>query len=356
MLAARYHDTQDVRIDEIPEPEPGPGEVKIRVAYNGICGTDVHEYYSGPAWIPQGTHPRTGASRPIVIGHEFSGTVVATGAGVATVAPGDRVCVEGLYPCDECPRCLEGMPNLCTSFALHGLSGTGGGLSQFTVVKDFMVHRLPDTVSLELGALVEPMAVTTHAINRARLSPESKVLVFGAGPIGIGTFLGLRARGVTSVLVVEPSAERRAGIQALGATDVVDPTAVDLASAVSGFTGGAGADVAFDCAGVAASFRSACESVRARGQVVVVATYEKEPPFPGNTVLLGEVEILGCLAYSGPDFDDTIAIMAAGGYDITGWVAHIPLDGLLDDGIRTLREGRGLKILVDLPGGDPDRA
>lgn len=349
MLAARYYDHEDVRIEEIPVPVPGPGEVRIEVAYNGICGTDVHEYYSGPAWIPAETHPRTGVSRPVVIGHEFSGTIVELGAGVSGLAVGERVCVEGLYPCDDCARCRAGMPNMCTTFALHGLSGPGGGLSQFTVVKDFMVHTLPDSVSLELGALVEPMAVTTHAINRARFDETSTVIVFGAGPIGIGTFLGLRARGVANILVVEPSAERRAGIERLGAAHVIDPVATDLGEEVARLSAGVGADVAFDCAGVAASFRSACESVRARGQVVVVATYEKEPPFPGNTVLLNEVEILGCLAYSGPDFDDTIAIMAAGGYDTTGWVTHIPLDRLVSEGIEALRGGRGMKILVDLP-------
>ena len=349
MLAAQYYDNQDLRIEEIAEPSVGAGEVKIEVAYNGICGTDVHEFYSGPAWIPQGTHPRTGAQRPIVIGHEFSGTIVQVGDDVTGHAVGERVCVEGLYPCDDCARCAAGMPNLCTTFALHGLSGTGGGLSQFTVVKDYMVHTLPDAVSLELGALVEPMAVTTHAINRARLDVSSRVIVFGAGPIGIGTFLGLRARGIQHILVVEPSLDRRSGIALLGATSIVDPTSADLAEAVRAFSDGEGADVAFDCAGVAASLRSACEPVRARGQVVVVATYEKEPPFPGNTVLLNEIEILGCLAYSGPDFDDTIAIMAAGGYDTTGWVSHIPLDRLIPDGIEALRAGRGMKILVDLP-------
>jgi (R,R)-butanediol dehydrogenase / meso-butanediol dehydrogenase / diacetyl reductase len=349
MLAARYHDREDVRIDEVAEQPLAAGEVRVRVAHNGICGTDVHEYYSGPAWIPQGTHPRTGATRPVVIGHEFSGTVTEVAADVTRTAVGDRVAVEGLYPCDECPRCRAGLPNLCTSFALHGLSGTGGGLSQSTVVKDFMVHVLPPSVSLELGALIEPLAVTTHAINRARLDPGSRVIVFGAGPIGIGTFLGLRARGIRNVLVVEPSPERRAGLERLGAGELIDPTTEDLAERVRVFTSGVGADVAFDCAGVAASLRSACESVRARGQVVVVATYESEPPFPGTTVLLNEVEILGCLAYSGPDFDDTIAIAAAGGYDLTGWVTHIPLEALVTDGIEALRAGRGLKILVDLP-------
>jgi (R,R)-butanediol dehydrogenase/meso-butanediol dehydrogenase/diacetyl reductase len=349
MLAVRYHDREDLRIEEIPEPTPGPGEVKVKVAYNGICGTDVHEYYSGPTWIPLGTHPRTGAKRPIVLGHEFSGTVVEVGPGVTKAAAGDRVCVEGLYPCNACPRCKRGMPNLCTTFALHGLSGTGGGLSQFTVVQEYMIHHLPDSVSLELGALVEPMAVTTHAVSRARLDSESRVLVFGAGPIGIGTFLSLRARGIANTLVVEPSVERRAAIAAVGAKNVINPKDTNLAEVVRTFTDGVGVDVAFDCAGVAASFRSASELVRARGQVIIVATYENDPPFSGNVVLLSEVEILGCLAYSGSDFEDTIAAMSRGGFDTTGWVKHIALKDIVKHGIEALRGGRAIKILVDIP-------
>ncbi|WP_378143944.1 2,3-butanediol dehydrogenase [Cnuibacter sp. UC19_7] len=350
MRAARYHDREDIRIEDVDRPTPGPGEVGIRVAFNGICGTDVHEYYSGPAWVPATTHPRTGVSRPVILGHEFSGTVEAVGEGAVGVSIGDRVCVETVYPCDSCDRCLAGMPNLCTTFAVHGLSGPGGGLSEFTVVKDFMVHKLPDNVSLELGALVEPMAVATHAINRASLTEESRVVVFGAGPIGIGTFLGLRSRDIDHVIIVEPSPERREAITRLGAGVVIDPRDADADEQIRLHTGGRGADVAFECAGVARSFVSACSSVRARGQVVVVATYESEPPFPASTILLNEVEILGCLAYAGPDFDDTIEMMSRGGFDTTGWVDHIPLPQLVDEGIRQLRGGRAMKILVDIDG------
>lgn len=351
MRAARYYDQEDIRIEEVPDPVPGRGEVLIRVAYNGICGTDVHEYYSGPAWVPTNAHPRTGVSRPVILGHEFSGTVEAIGEGAQNVAVGDRVCVETVYPCESCERCTAGMPNLCTTFAVHGLSGPGGGLSELTVVKDSMVHRLPDNVSLELGALVEPMAVTTHAISRAEVVRESSVVIFGAGPIGIGTFLGLRARGVTSIVVVEPSPQRRDAIARLGATVIIDPSGGDINERVRAHTGGDGADVAFECAGVAASLADACSSVRARGKVVIVATYETDPPLPATTLLLNEIEVVGCLAYAGKDFPETIALMAKGGYDVTGWVSHIDLEDLIGSGIEALRAGRAMKILVDLARG-----
>jgi len=348
MLAARYYDREDIRIEDIPEPVPGPGEVLIRVAFNGICGTDVHEFYSGPAWVPKTVHPRTGVSRPVVLGHEFSGTVEAVGEGARNVAVGDRVCVETVYPCDTCDRCVAGMPNLCTTFAVHGLSGPGGGLSELTVVKDSMVHHLPDTVSLELGALVEPMAVTTHAIARAQVLPESVVVIFGAGPIGIGTFLGLSAKGVSDIMVVEPSPQRRDAIAQLGAKVIIDPADGDAGDQIKKLTGGIGADVAFECAGVGASLTSACQSVRARGKVVVVATYETDPPLPATTLLLNEIEVMGCLAYAGDDFDNTIEMMAKGGYDTSGWVTHIDIKDLVGSGIEALRAGRAMKILVDL--------
>ena len=218
MLAARYYDREDIRIEDIPEPVPGPGEVLIRVAFNGICGTDVHEFYSGPAWVPKTVHPRTGVSRPVVLGHEFSGTVEAVGEGARNVAVGDRVCVETVYPCDTCDRCVAGMPNLCTTFAVHGLSGPGGGLSELTVVKDSMVHHLPDTVSLELGALVEPMSVAYHAATLGDPKPEDTAMVFGAGPIGIGLWFALRRKGLDNVYVVEPSPTRRASSSGCFAT------------------------------------------------------------------------------------------------------------------------------------------
>lgn len=133
MLAARLYGAKDLRIEEMSEPEPGPGEVKIRVAYAGICGTDVHEYFE----IPRATHvpnPLTGATLPQTLGHEFAGTVVTCGEGVGRVAPGARVCVRPIRTCGVCPRCTSGLSHLCTALAAIGVTAPGGGLAQYVVV------------------------------------------------------------------------------------------------------------------------------------------------------------------------------------------------------------------------------
>ncbi|MGW0583900.1 alcohol dehydrogenase catalytic domain-containing protein [Streptomyces sp. NPDC002920] len=216
MLAARLYGAKDLRIEEMPEPEPGPGEVKIRVAYAGICGTDVHEYFE----TPRATHepnPLTGATLPQTLGHEFAGTVVACGEDVDRVTPGARVCVRPIRTCGVCPRCTSGLSHLCTALAAIGVTSPGGGLAQYVVVPAGSVHPLPDGLSLEQGALVEPMAVALNAVERARVPTGGSALVTGAGAVGMGVLFALRARGVHDVLVAEPSASRRAAAERHGA-------------------------------------------------------------------------------------------------------------------------------------------
>ncbi|GGE59590.1 alcohol dehydrogenase catalytic domain-containing protein [Nesterenkonia cremea] len=224
--------------------------MKIQVSRNGICGTDLHEYYDGPIFIPaDGPHPITGRQKPLVMGHEFSGTVVEAGPGVTEVQVGDRVAVEPIYRCGKCRPCVSGNYNLCREIGFHGLMADGA-MAEYTVVPQSQVHRLPDSVPLEMGALVEPMSVAYHAAKLSGISDQGTALIYGAGPIGIGIWFALRGMGVTEIAVVEPSAGRRASIEALGA-ETLDPGAVDVPEVIAERTSGLGADAAFDAAGVA---------------------------------------------------------------------------------------------------------
>jgi (R,R)-butanediol dehydrogenase / meso-butanediol dehydrogenase / diacetyl reductase len=347
MRAARYHGVRDIRLEELPDPEPGPGEVLVRVAHNGICGSDLHEYYSAPTFIPVDPHPLTGAHVPVVLGHEFSGTVVGLGDGVDPALEGRPVAVRPTYSCGECAACRRGLGNACRRLAFHGLSANGGGLSELTTLPADHVHPLPDGVSLELGALVEPMAVGHAAVRRLPLAPDDLAVVVGGGPIGIGLWFALTALGHDRVLVSETSPERRAAMTALGAKNVVDPREGSLATAAHDLSDGVGAAVVFDAAGVGAAISDSVPVLAPRGSVVVVGIHEKPFAFNPTSLLLQETSVVGSLVYSADDYDATIADMAAGRYDTAGWVDHIPLDALLD-GFDDLRAGRRMKIQVDL--------
>ena len=166
MKAAVFHGQRDLRVDDVPEPETRPGGAKIEVSWCGICGSDLHEYTAGPIFVPPSgsPHPLTGEEMPMVLGHEFGGRVVEVGEGVSRVEVGDRGAVEPIYYCGECPECRRGMYNLCRKLGFYGLSGGGGGFSEFAVVPEHMAHKLPEELSDEDGALVEPVAVGLHAV------------------------------------------------------------------------------------------------------------------------------------------------------------------------------------------------
>ena len=270
MRAAVYYGNHQLKIEDVPEPTAGAGQVKVRVSRNGICGTDLHEYFDGPIFIPPSEpHPLTGRNMPLVLGHEFSGTVTEVGAGVTDVREGDRVTIEPVYRCGECRPCRAGRYNLCQIVGFHGLMADGG-MAECTVVPRNQVHKLPDSVPLEMGALVEPMSVAYHAAVLGGVGDQSSALIFGAGPIGIGIWFALRGMGLTEIDVVEPSPVRRASIEALGAR-TLDPANQDVPALIAERTGGQGVDAAFDAAGVEQAVDSALQCVGERRPLISVA-------------------------------------------------------------------------------------
>jgi (R,R)-butanediol dehydrogenase/meso-butanediol dehydrogenase/diacetyl reductase len=345
MRAARLYGSEDLRVENVDDPTPGPGQVKLKNAYAGICGSDLHMYFGqlpAPEDFPK--HPLTGAGLPQILGHEFSGTVVEIGEGVADVAIGDRVAVWPIYYCGECAACAQGRFNACRVIGFHGLTSDGGGMAEYTTISASKVHRLPEGVDLRLGALVEPMAVAWHAVARSGIKPGQAALIAGAGPIGIGVWFALKAHGIDRVLVSEPSESRRSTLEKLGAT-VIDPVSDDLGAAAFGMTAGSGMDVAFDAAGAGPAIESALPLLTPGGRLVVVAIHERPMSFLLTLLVMSETEIAGALAYLPEDFDAVIAAMAAGVYDTTGWVDEIEFDDI-PTALETLRTGRGAKFLV----------
>jgi (R,R)-butanediol dehydrogenase/meso-butanediol dehydrogenase/diacetyl reductase len=175
-----------------------------------------------------------------------------------------------------------------------------------------------------------------------------RAVVFGAGPIGVGVLLGLRAKGIDDVVVVEPSAKRRETIAQLGATDVLDPTTDDVYGAVMARTNRQGADAVFECAGVAASFGAAVPLVTARGKLVIVAVYEDELSWNPTGLMVNEVELRGSMGYEAGVYEQVIELMDQGHYPTSGWVEHIPWSAVVDEGFEPLRRGERMKVMVDV--------
>ena len=298
MRALRYHGVQDLRVDyDVPEPQCLDHQVKVKPVFVGICGTDLHEYWT-PTFVPpkDKPHPVTHESMPIVLGHEFSGTIVEIGSKVKTdsdLKVGDHVAVQPTICCFKCSPCEDGAVNCCDSAGFVGLSGGGGGLSDFVCVDGQFIHKLPPGIPLDLGALVEPLAVAWHAVDQFDLQPGDNALVLGAGPIGLGAVQCLQARGAKTIIVAEVARERQNFAKQFGATHILDPTTDDVVSRSREICGGRhGPEVAFDCAGVPASIKSAALAVRARGTIVNLAIWEKEIPFQPNTLVFGEKKYL----------------------------------------------------------------
>jgi (R,R)-butanediol dehydrogenase/meso-butanediol dehydrogenase/diacetyl reductase len=350
MKAARFHAKEDVRIEDVPEPSPGPRQVKLRNAYSGICGSDLHVYYCPDSAGVDFTkpHPVTGSMPPQILGHEFSGTVVEVGKGVKGYKEGDRVAVWPIYYCGRCPACKRGVYNACQNIGFHGITSDGGGMASFTTVDAAKLHKLPSSVDLRMGALVEPMAVSWHAVDLSGAKSGHTALIAGAGPIGIGIWFALRARGVESIVISEPSADRRAAIKRLGAGIVVDPTKGELPDAVATATKKEGVDVAFDAAGARIAVRQGLEHLTPRGSLIVVALHEKGFEFNPTQLVMAETSIIGSLAYMPQDFDAVIQAMSEGKYTAEGWVSEVEVEGVTRS-FQELRAGRGMKVLVKAP-------
>ncbi|MDO5613254.1 MAG: 2,3-butanediol dehydrogenase [Paracoccus sp. (in: a-proteobacteria)] len=350
MKAARWHKAKDIRVEDVAEPAPGPGQVKIKVKWTGICGSDLHEYLAGPIFVPvDAPHPVSGDVAPIIMGHEFSGEVAELGQGVTRLAVGDRVVVEPILACGECDSCRHGKYNTCDKLGFHGLSGGGGGFSAYTVVGEQWAHKMPEGLSFEQGALVEPAAVALHSIRVSSLKAGGTAVVFGAGPIGLLIVESLRIAGASAIHVVELSAERGAKALELGATTIINPANEDAVARIRALTPG-GVDVAYEVTGVPAVLQQCIDATRYDGETVIVSIWEKEASFQPNTVVLKERSMKGTIAYRDV-FPAVMQLMTQGWYAADKLVTkRIQIDDIVDEGFEALvREKTQIKILVQAP-------
>ena len=316
---------QPMVIEEVADPTPHPRQLVVKVAFCGICGTDLHSTRAGPAALPCGS----------ILGHEFVGEVVAVGRELTQHwRGGERVCALPFLGCGLCAACLTGRPFECEKVALTGIQ-VPGGFAEYVATGDRETVLLPDALELQRAALVEPLAVGLHAVRIAGLQAGQRVLITGAGPIGLAVLLWARALGARTVVMSEFSAERRALAARLGADAIIDPTQ-DLGAQFGDAAGGA-PDVIFECVGAPGLLEQCLVAAPRRTRVIVVGVCEQPDTFMPFPALLKELEIRFAVAYTRDDFETTIAMLASGRIDAGAMVTHVVPLGEMPAAFEALR-------------------
>lgn len=351
MPAAVYHGARDIRIETLPVPGPGPGELLLEVHSSGICGTDALEWERGPILTPlSGSHPASGHHGPTILGHEFGGRVVKAGPGVDGFGVGDLVACVAAVSCGACGACRVGTANFCDSYFTLGIDDHGG-LAGYVAA--------PSAACLEVGglgldddraALVQPMSVALHALRQGKPRPGDPVVVLGVG--GVGAFLVYAAaQEGARVLAVDRDPVRLGVADGLGASaTLVAGAGSSLVSRVLEVGGGAAA-VAYEVTGAPAVLAAALQMVRPRGRVVAVGLGDRPVPIDMRRITLREIRLVGTRAQVfEDDFAEAASLIAS---RMEGWsdVAPValPLDRLVSDGLLPIVEGRPrrIKTLID---------
>ncbi len=295
-----FYGPHDIRVIEQPIPEAGPDDIVIKVAACGICGSDLHGYHHPGLFPPE-----------IILGHEFSGSVFAVGQNVKGLAVGDRVTANPMM-------------------TALGVGGSPGAFADYVPIQNAVVganvFRLPESISDQAAALIEPFSVSQHAVNLIGKRPEDKVAIFGAGPIGLCALGATMACGVKEVVVTDISPLRLAKAKELGASDVFNPRDGDVVEYLAGRHGGTlnpmlqttvpNTDIIIDCAGIPQTFTDAVSGVRSGGQVLIVASYMDEVTFSPNPILLKEIRLVGSF-WAPNEFPQTIDLMSKHRVDMT---------------------------------------
>jgi 2-desacetyl-2-hydroxyethyl bacteriochlorophyllide A dehydrogenase len=336
---AAYTRARTIALDDAELAAPGPGQVRIDVAYTGICGTDLHIFHGDMD---------ARVSAPAVLGHEMSGRIAAIGADVEGHRVGDPVTVLPLAWCGTCPACRSGHSHICHNLVFLGIDAPGSMQSSWTVPASTLV-KLPENLPLDHAALVEPTAVAIHDVTRAGLESGEHALVVGAGPIGV--LIGLVARRVGAhVLLVEPDPHRRALAEKLGFR-VLDPAGVDVAEEVAEWSGGAGAAVAFEVSGAAAGVTTAVDALATRGRLVQVAIHPHPRPVNLHRFFWRELTLIGARLYGRADFEAAARMLADGEIPAAELISRTePLERAAE-AFSALESGTGvMKVLIDCGG------
>ncbi|WP_336763940.1 NAD(P)-dependent alcohol dehydrogenase [Asaia sp. VD9] len=304
-----------IALQKRPVPVPAPDEVLIKVACVGVCGSDVHYYKEG----------RIGdfiVDAPLVLGHEVSGRIVAVGCDVSESRIGERVAIEPQRPCRTCPQCMAGRYNLCPEMKFYATPPIDGAFQDYVTIQSPFAHKVPDSLSDEEAALLEPLSVGIWACQKAQIGPGSRVLIAGAGPIGIITAQAARGYGASEIIMSDLLEDRRKRALTLGATRVIDPARESVSDL--------GVDAFIDCSGATPAIKSGITAVRGAGHVVLVGMGADEVPLPLPIIQVRELTVTGTFRYTGT-WPIATQMVAQGKVDLNALVtAKFDLDHVQD--------------------------
>ena len=328
---------QPLDVRDVPTPEPGPGEILIRVAACGVCHTDLH-------YIDHGTP--TFKAPPMILGHEISGTVSALGRGVTSFSEGDRVLAAAVTSCGACPACREGRENICPHGFMLG-NHIDGGYAEYVVTPAKDTFPLPDDVPLIEGSIIAD-AITTpyHAVvNRGRVRPGDAVVVFGCGGVGLNVVQMAAARG-GRVVAVDIADRKLEWARKLGAAEVLNPEDVErVDKALRKLTGG-GADVAFEVIGNPRTQEQALAALKTGGRLVMVGYSPEAMTLNSGRVMFRELEIVGSLGCRPTDYPRVIDMVRQGRIRLKELVTHRYALDDINEALETLRSGAAIRAVV----------
>lgn len=333
MKAIVFHDKGDLRYEEdYPEPQlVNDTDVKLKVHYVGVCGSDLKEYTAGPIFFKPDGHPISGQRAPMVMGHEISAEVVSVGKAVTDFQVGDKVVVEVTGTChdsdrfpeadrfgsEQCEACHSGNYNACDFLALTGLGFNDGGLAEYLVTDASKLVKFDENkIPMDVAALIQPIAVAWHAVRVSQFNKGDTALILGGGPIGLATLLALRGHEAGSIVISEPAEMRRKLALKLGA-QVYDPTGKSVAETISDLKAmspnGKGFNRSFDCSGFPATFETGIKTLTVRGVATNVAMWAKKVvEYEPMHVTFAEKYVTGSICFVKQDFEETVAAFESG--------------------------------------------
>lgn len=316
MKALVLHGIRDLRVDDLPEPQkPGPGQVKVRVRAVGLCGSDVHYY----------THGRIGdqvVAEPMIVGHEGAGEVAALGPGVEGLKVGQRIAIEPSHSCGRCEWCLTGKPNLCPVVRFCSTPPYDGLMCEFTLLDRAQCVPIPEAMTFEEAAMLEPLQVAVHAANLMGVRPGETAAVVGSGCIGLGCMEMARAGGAGRLIVTDKLDYRLDLARRLGATDTVNVAKEDPVEAVQRLTGGRGADLVFECTNRAAGAPQAYDIAGIGGRVCLVGIPEEdEIVLDAHRARRKELRVQ-YVRRSRHAAEQAIGLVTRGQLDVRPWITH----------------------------------
>ena len=307
-------------IQDFPKPVPGPREVLMRVKACGICGSDIHGMtgHSGRR-IP-----------PIIMGHEATGVVEEAGKEVTKFKAGDRITFDSTVYCNECKYCLQGLVNLCSNRMVVGVSPPEyrkhGAMAEYVTLPEQILYKLPDTVNFHQGALIEPLSIAMHAVNRGRLRINEKTVVMGCGIIGLMTIQCAKLAGCGTLIAIDMNEARLEMAKKVGADILINPVKENSLDIIHAQTGGEGADAVFDAVGLNKTANDALSFTRKGGKLILIGNLTPADSFGLQSVVTREITIYGSCASAG-EYQDCIDVISSGKLQVEPYISKVaPLE------------------------------